>query len=111
MAAEQTENKVGREIMRLLKICREASVENLLDEALAGRTKDTDTVCRLYRFVRDSFGPETLYPNRPELNSETTKKYLKACSAYLEDAGVDEKEIQKLREYGNSSGCVLSEFE
>jgi hypothetical protein len=102
-------DKIGIEIMRLLKVSREASEETLLDEALAGRPKDIDTVCRLFKFVRDSFGPEV--GPRPELDSEVTKKFWKAISSYLsDDAGLDEKEMQKIREPYRKSGRVLEEF-
>lgn len=35
MGSETTENKVGREVMRLLKISRETAEHSVLDEALA----------------------------------------------------------------------------
>jgi hypothetical protein len=112
MTAERTENKVGREIMRLLKISHETVAESLLDEALAGRTKDVATVSRLFNFVRTWFGVATSpYPNRPEMGSETTRKYEKACREYFEDARVDQKEIGKILGEPNTRGCVLSEFE
>ena len=95
--------------MRLLKISREASQENLLDEALAGRPKDINTVCRLYRFVRDSFGSEICL-NRPELGSEVTRKFWLAISKFLEDAGLDKSEIEKIRDPYKKAGCVLDEF-
>lgn len=106
-----TENTAGREIFRLLKIAREAAQESLLDEALAGRPKDVNTLCRLYKFVRDSFGPaESPYPRNPALGSETTKKYWLVVSAFLESAGLDQKEIEKVRDPYKNAGCVLDEF-
>ncbi len=36
-----SENTLGREVFRLLKISREAAPESLLDEALAGRPKNS----------------------------------------------------------------------
>ena len=71
--------------MRLLKISREASQENLLDEALAGL-------------------------NRPELGSEVTRKFWLAISKFLEDAGLDKSEIEKIRDPYKKAGCVLDEF-
>lgn len=110
MVTERVDDKVGAEIFRLLKISRETEGAKILDEALAGRERNVNTISRLYRFVRDSFGP-AVSPFRPELDSEVTKKFQKACRDYLQDAGVDEKEIHKILSEPKTRRCVLEEFE
>lgn len=105
---DRQENKLGREIMRLMKLSRETPIDDLLDAALEGRSKDADTVCRLFKFVRDWFGPEKGL--RRELDSVTTKQYWLACSAFLKDvAGLDEKQLEEIRN-PRSSGSILDEF-
>lgn len=102
-------DKAGIEIMRLLKVSREASEETLLDEMLAGRPKDINTVCRLFKFVRDSFGTD-IYPNKAALASEVTRKVWKVVSEFLEESGLDKSEIEKIHEPYKTSGCILDEF-
>lgn len=99
-------NKVGREIMRLLKISRETAEQSLLDEALAGRERTVDTVSRLMRFVTTNFGQD---------GSEVTDKFWKVCGPFLSEAGVQEKDLQKIRVPHPRSGdrgfkSVLEEF-
>src|SRR3974390_1826675 len=98
----------GREIMRLLKVSRESAVENLLDDALVGRSKDTDTVTRLFRFVRDNFGPADLPHGQ---GSDVTKKFAKAVAGFLQESGVDSEQISKITNPPPAKGCVLDEFE
>jgi hypothetical protein len=99
--------------MRLMKLAREKSIDELLDAAFEGREKTVDNVCRLYVFVDRSFGAGE-YPNRPELGSRVTRTFKQACETFLENAGVDKKELEKFRnplpgEKGFRS--VLEEFE
>jgi hypothetical protein len=108
MEQQSTTNKTAIEIMRLLKISREASEETLLDEALADRSKDVSTVCRLYKFVRDSFGPGTAAQSGTA--SKVTEAFWNVVSRFLEDAGLDKDEIEKIRDPYKKAGCVLDEF-
>jgi len=110
------ENTLGHEILRLLKISREVSSDNLLDEALAGRPKTADTVSKLLSFVAKKFGQEGMYPGRPELDSTVTKQIGDACSEFLVAAGVDAKTIRAIRYPNPAPGTkgfrsVLEEFE
>jgi hypothetical protein len=98
------EDRVGLEIFRLLKIAKESSEESLLDEALAGRSKDATTVARLWKFIRDSFG------STDEAHANVSRKFWKVCRAFLVESGVGEKELATIRE-PYKSGCVLEEFD
>jgi hypothetical protein len=94
MEIEKNENKVGREIMRLMAISRD-SQEKILDEALAGREMTVDSVARLFGFVVKNFG---------QRESAVTDKFWAACAPFLEEAGVDAKQLNEIRypflEYG-----------
>jgi hypothetical protein len=110
-----SENTLGREVFRLLKISREATPESLLDEALAGRPKTVDSVSKLLVFVVKHHGQEGVYPGRPDLDSIVTNRFGDACSEFLAEAGVDDKTIKALRYPSPAPGTkgfhsVLEEF-
>ena len=110
LAGKTEENRVGREVMRLLKIARESAPEAILDEALQGRTPDVGTLARLLQFVRTSFGPGEFSSN-PPLGSAVTRKFTAAIRSHLEDAGLDEKLIENILNPPRPKGCVLDEFQ
>lgn len=88
------ENARRLEIMRLAKLADETTVESLLDEALAGKSKDASTASRLWKFVYDVFGPDVKQINNP--GSPTSRKFWAAISAFLEDAGLDRQQINAI---------------
>jgi hypothetical protein len=107
---ERPEDKVGSEIFRLMKIAKESAPEAILDEALQGRTPDVETLTRLMKFVRDSFGPGE-FPSNPALGSAVTRKFTLAVRSYLENAGIDERLTEQIVNPPQPKGCVLDEFQ
>jgi hypothetical protein len=110
------EHTLGQEIFRLLKVAREAPAEGLLDEALAGRPKTSDTVSKLMSFIVKQFGQENAYTGRRDQDSIVTTKIGDACSEFLAEAGVDAKTIKAIRYPNPTPGTksfrsVLPEFE
>lgn len=88
MATDKTENLLGREIMRLMKASREHEGDALLDEALQGREKTVDSLTRLMSFLIKNFGP---------YGSIVTEKFWKTIKPFLEESGVDPKDLKKIR--------------
>jgi hypothetical protein len=102
----ENNSKLGKEIMRMLAISR-GPQEKLLDEALAGREATADSVSRLMRFVITNFGQE---------GSDTVDKFWVVAKDFLEEAGVDARQLQSIRRpfpvYGEKGfKSVLEEFE
>lgn len=76
---------LGREIMRLLGISR-GPVESILDEALSGRERTTESLLQLYNFVVRNFG----------LSSTVTSRFWGAVGPRLRDAGLTEKRLREI---------------
>ena len=110
LARKTEEDRVGREVMRLLKIARESAPEAIIDEALGGRTPEVETLTRLARFVRDSFGSGE-FPSNPAIGSAVTRKFTGAIRSYLENAGIDERLIEQIVNLPQPKGCVLDELQ
>ena len=52
----QKEQIRWREVVRLMQLSRDESIDNLLSAALAGRETNVISVTKLYRFVLRNFG-------------------------------------------------------
>jgi hypothetical protein len=110
--AELKEVIRGREIMRLMQLTRDESVENLLDAALAGRDKSVESVSKLYGFVLRTFGDTSGFTP-----STVTRKFWNACSEFLRrEAGLTDTELSKIKNPHPKAGepgfrSVLDEFE
>jgi hypothetical protein len=106
----EKEKALGFEIMRLMKLTRDESVENLIDAALAGREKNVTSVTKLYHFVLRTFGGTEGYTP-----STVTRKFWEACSTFLKDAGLTSEQIENIRHPFPVAGepgfqSVLDEF-
>jgi hypothetical protein len=109
--SDEKEIARSREVMRLMQRTRDESVENLLDAAMAGRSKSVESVTKLYHFVLRHFGDTSGFTP-----STVTRKFWEACSAFLKDAGLTEKELLKIKDPHPKAGepgfrSVLEEFE
>jgi hypothetical protein len=103
---QQRPDVVGREIMRLLRISH-GPAENMLDEALAGRERTFESITKLFGFVMKNFGQD---------GSDVTERFWKACEPFLEEAGINEKQMESIRRpfkvYGQPGfRSILEEFE
>jgi len=77
------------QIMHVMKLAREFSGEQLLDETLSGESRSVEAVSAIYRFVVQHFGRDT--------ESDVAKKFWPVCAMYLAGAGVTKEQLQKLR--------------
>jgi hypothetical protein len=107
----EKERALGFEIMRMMQLSRDESVENLIDAALAGRDKNVASVTKLFHFVLRTFGTDI----RGLTPSTVTRKYWEACSSFLKDAGVTPQELDELHNPHPRPGdpgwkSVLDEF-
>lgn len=101
------ENGLGQEIFRLMKIAREKAGDDLIREALGQREKTVSTITSLMSFITKHFGRD---------GSSTTEKFWMACQPFLEEAGLDDKQMEAIRRprkvYGQTGfKSVLEEFE
>jgi hypothetical protein len=108
---EEKEKLIGFEIMRLLQLSRDESVNDLLSAALAGREPTVESVSKLYAFILRWFGDPT--GNTP---STVARKYWEACSAFLKDAGLTQQQLEQIhspfRKPGEPGGkSILQEME
>ncbi len=77
------------QIMHVLKLSREFSGDQLLDEALAGEPRSVEAVSSIYEFVCQHFGRDT--------DSDVSLKFWIVCGTYLVSMGVTREELQNLR--------------
>jgi hypothetical protein len=89
---EEKEKLIGFEIMRLMQLTRDESIDNLLSAALAGREQTVASVTKLFHFCLRNFGTD-VGGNTP---STVARKYWEACSVFLKDAGLTQKDIEKI---------------
>jgi O-acetyl-ADP-ribose deacetylase (regulator of RNase III) len=89
---EDKEKLIGFEIMRLMTLSRDESVNDLLSAALAGRPATVESVSKLFHFVLRNFGTD-VGGNTP---STVTRKYWDACSAFLKDAGLTKQQLDQI---------------
>ena len=86
----EREKAFGFELMRLMRIAREESLENILFAALAGREQTVTSVSKLWNFVLRSFGTDV----GGYTPSKVAARYWSACSAFLKDAGLTPEQIE-----------------
>jgi hypothetical protein len=77
------------QIMRVMKLAREFSGDQLLDETLAGEPRTVEAVCATYKFVVQHFGRDT--------ESDVSKKFWPVCAMYLASMGFTKEQLQKIR--------------
>lgn len=89
---------LDREFMRLFEIYRDRP-ENILDEALSGREKTTESVMKLWGFVVKNF------------TSQIRDRYWEACREFLVTTGLNSKQLEKIRNpFPEDSGSILDEM-
>jgi hypothetical protein len=93
--------------VKLMKLSRDNSIEDLLDAALDGHPKTVDAVSELYLSVVRVFGRDT--------ESDVSKKFWQACGTFLANAGVTKEQLTKMRRPYPVAGeagfrSVLDEF-
>jgi hypothetical protein len=106
----EKERALGFEIMRLMYLSRDESVNDLLSAALAGREQTVTSVTKLFHFVLRTFGDTTGYTP-----STVTRKCWNACSTFLKEAGLTSDQIENIRHPFPVAGepgfqSVLDEF-
>ena len=78
----------GHEIVRLMRLSRDVPAKRLLDETLAGNERTVTNLTRLMTFLVQNFGQD---------GSSVVDKYWKEIKPCLEDAGVQEADLKKIR--------------
>lgn len=102
----------GLELMRLMRLAREESLENLLSAALGSREQNVESIKKLFHFVLRNFGSD-LSTYEP---SKVTSRYWAACSTFLKDAGLTAEQLEAIHKPFPLAGepgfeSVLDEFE
>ena len=88
MNTEPTKDQIrGREFMRLVKLYKDTGPEDLLDAGMNGREKTPGNVAKFYGVVLQLFG----------YGAVADKFWKDACGPYLEDVGLDEKQLEEIR--------------
>jgi hypothetical protein len=77
------------QIMHVMKLAKNFSDDELLDETLAGEPRSAEAVSAIYRFVVEHFGRDT--------ESNVSRKFWLVCANYLVSAGYTIEQLQKLR--------------
>jgi hypothetical protein len=93
--------------VKLMKLSRDNSIEDLLEAALDGEQKTVDTVSELYLFVVGIFGRDT--------KSAISQRFWQVCGTYLANAGLTKEQLQKIRrpfpEFGEPGfRSIIDEF-
>jgi hypothetical protein len=94
---EINEAIVGREMFRLMDLCRNPKIDDLLDAAFDGRAKTVESVTKLYTFILQKFGEGI--STAGSVGSSTTDKFWSACSEFLRESGMTDEELRKIRSY------------
>lgn len=89
---EEKEKLIGFEIMRLMQLTRDETIDNLLSAALAGREQTVASVSKLWNFVLRFFGSDVT-GNTP---SRVAAKYWVAVASFLDDAGLTKQQIENI---------------
>jgi hypothetical protein len=89
---EEKERLIGFEVMRLMQLSRDESVDDLLSAALAGRPATIESVSKLYSFVLRWFGDPT-----GRIPSTVLRRYWEAVSPFLIEAGLTDEQLENIK--------------
>jgi hypothetical protein len=87
----EKERALGFELMRLMQLSRDESVNDLLSAALAGREQTVASVTKLFHFVLRNFGATTGFTP-----SSVTRKFKEASGAFFKQAGLTQQQLEKI---------------